>query len=347
MALLSLEQVREGLAEPSILPQNLDFARQAILLLQLSRDELRRASFLDDRIRNPQTSGRWVQFEQIEQLIGALAHVKPLHFIFHSGHVGSTMISRLLDEAPGVLSLREPLALRTLADAFDLKGEDFCLASPGQLDRLLNWFVVLWARGYADTKTVVLKATSSVARLHPNLLNSAPHARAIYMNLKAESYLATLLAGANSHLDLRGMAGERIRRLTRLIDARSPTPLHAMSLGQIAAMTWATERLTQKQAEAGFPDRVLSIDFDAFLGEPRQHMHQIVTHLQIEAPSSFLNDIENSPAFSQYSKAPEQGYTPLLRARILEQSRHDNAREIQAGLHWLEALRRAAPHIEF
>ena len=77
MALLSLEQVREGLAEPSILPQNLDFARQAILLLQLSRDELRRASFLDDRIRNPQTSGRWVQFEQIEQLIGALAHVKP------------------------------------------------------------------------------------------------------------------------------------------------------------------------------------------------------------------------------------------------------------------------------
>lgn len=346
MALLSLDQVRDGLAAPSLLPQNLDFARQAILFLQLSREELRRASFLDDRIRTPQTNGRWVQFEQVAEFVGASAPTKSPHFIFHSGHVGSTMMSRLLDEADGVLGLREPFALRTLADAFDLRGEDHSLASPEQLDRLLAWFTVLWARGFADTKTVVVKATSSAARLHPNLLNSTPHTRAIYMNLEAENYLATLLAGANSHLDLRGLAGERMRRLTRLIGAKSPMQLHAMSLGQIAAMTWATERLTQKQAEACFPGRILSVDFDAFLKTPQHHMRQVVAHLQIETPDSFLNDIEKSAAFRQYSKAPEQGYTPQLRAEILEQSRRDNAREIRTGLQWLDALRRAAPHIE-
>ena len=34
MALLSLEQVREGLAEPSILPQNLDFARRERIVVR-------------------------------------------------------------------------------------------------------------------------------------------------------------------------------------------------------------------------------------------------------------------------------------------------------------------------
>ena len=44
---------------------------------------------------------------------------RPLHFIFHTGHVGSTLVSRLLDETGAVLSLREPSPLRTLAETSD------------------------------------------------------------------------------------------------------------------------------------------------------------------------------------------------------------------------------------
>ena len=35
-------------------------------------------------------------------------------WIFHIGHVGSTLISRLLGELEGVLSVREPRSLRDL-----------------------------------------------------------------------------------------------------------------------------------------------------------------------------------------------------------------------------------------
>src|SRR3546814_11181175 len=37
-------------------------------------------------------------------------------YIFHIGNVGSTLISRLLGELPGVLALREPLLLRAFAE---------------------------------------------------------------------------------------------------------------------------------------------------------------------------------------------------------------------------------------
>lgn len=338
MALLSIDQVRDNLADPGLIAQNLDFARQAILFLKLDSQALNRASFLDDRILTPQSNGRWVQFSELAPwLAGAKAH-RPLHFIFHAGHVGSTLLSRLLDDAGGVLGLREPLGLRVLADAFDALGAQDALVSGAQLETLLTWHLTLWSRGYSDTQHVVLKATSAAARLHERLLNAQPTARAVYLNLEAEPYLATLLAGENSPLDLRGLAGERFRRFARLQPHPSPKPLHAMSLGEVAAMTWATERLTQRAAEAMFGARVLSIDFDALLRAPADTLRAVCGHLGIDAPESYFRGIPENPILTRYSKAPEHAYTPALRAQILAQSRTHNGVEIGKGLAWIASL---------
>ena len=75
--------------------------------------------------------------------------------------------------------------------------------------RLLDTLLRLWRRGYAATRAVVVKATSSAARLAPVLLERSAASRAIYLNLRAEPALATLLAGANSLIDLRGHGAER------------------------------------------------------------------------------------------------------------------------------------------
>ena len=146
---------------------------------------------------------------------------RPLHFIFHTGHVGSTLVSRLLDETGQVLSLREPLPLRTLAEAHDVLHAPESLLGPQQFDGLLDTLLRLWRRGYAATRAVVIKATSSAARLAPVLLERSAASRAIYLNLRAEPALATLLAGANSLIDLRGHGAERLKRLTGVIGAGS------------------------------------------------------------------------------------------------------------------------------
>lgn len=338
MATLSLERIHERiLLDPSIYPQTLDFAREAILFLRLTQEDYRAASFLDDRILTPQSEGRWLRFAEVAQLLEGLAPASSLHFIFHAGHVGSTLLSRLLDEADGVLGLREPLALRILATAFDAADAPHALAGRRQLDTLLDWHLRLWRRGYADTKAVVAKVTSSAARLHPILLGALPDARALYLNLRLEPYLATLLAGDNSYLDLRGHAAERFTRLSSL-GAPPLNPLHTMSLGEIAAMTWAAETLTQREAERSFGQRVLSLDFDALLGAPSDTLRRACAHLALRAPEPFFANLADNPVLRRYAKAPEHPYTPQLRSEILAASRARNGDEIRKGLLWIERL---------
>src|SRR5207248_1276576 len=214
-------------------PQKLDLVRDAVLLIRLDAAGYRAASFLDDRILAPTTQGAWVPFASVEEASRRVTAHRPVHFIFHTGHVGSTLVSRLLDETGAVLSLREPLPLRTLAEAHDALDRPDSLLSRQQFERILGTLLRLWARGYDATRCVVIKATSSAGRLAGRILTAAEQSRAIYMNLRAEPYLATLLAGRNSPIDLRGHGPERIRRLQSLSTAPPPA-LHALSLGELA-----------------------------------------------------------------------------------------------------------------
>lgn len=345
MALLSLEAIRNGIwSDPSFYPQNLDLARQAILVLHLDEAAFRAASFLDDRILTPQLQGRWVRFGELEHWLPSPEPQRPLHFIFHTGHVGSTLISRLLDDVGGVLGLREPLPLRTLATAFGELGAAHALVDPIEWKRLLDIHLTCWGRGYAETRAVIVKATSSASQCCPPILHALPDARALLLNLQPEPYLATLLAGENSYLDLRGQAQERMKRLVRIACPQT-TPLHALSLGEIAAMTWTVETLAHRAAEMRFGDRLMRVDFDAFLAAPAETLRGICAHFRLAAPDTHFTNITRSPTLTRYSKAPEHAYTPELRQQILAASRTQNAAEIRKGMAWIEAFARQFPDL--
>ncbi len=327
---------------PDAYPQKLDLVRDAILVIRFDAAAYRAASFLDERILGPSTSGAWIPFGRVAAAAQAATAARPLHFIFHTGHVGSTLVSRLLDETEAVLSLREPLPLRTLADAHDALARPDSLLSDAQFDLALGVFTKLWSRGYAATRGVVVKATSSAGRIAGALLARSEGSRAIYLNLAAEPYLATLLAGQNSPIDLRGHGAERIRRLQSL--ATEPLgPLHAMSIGELAAMSWLAETHSQREAAARFPERVVALDFDAFLARVPECMARILGHFGFPADAGYLSAIGRSPVLTRYSKAPEYGYTPEVRAEILRAARHDHRDEIRKGLAWLERRAQASP----
>jgi hypothetical protein len=326
-----------GLAVDSTLfAQKLEPLRETMLLIRMSREAFREASFLDDRILTPQTRGVWARHDDVAaRLAGAAA--KPLHFIFHAGHAGSTLVSRLLDETGCVQPLREPPPLRQLAELQDGLGRPESLVSEAQWAVWLATQIALWRRGWPECDAVILKATSSAARLAARLLDAAPDARAIHLTLACEPYLATLLAGANTPIDLRGMGGERIRRLTAYL-GEAPGALHALSLGELAAMTWLAERLTQARLAATHGARLRVVDFDALLADPPGEMAAIAVHFGLAAPPGWAERLPHSRALATYSKAPEHPYSPALRAQILAEARAAHAAQIRAGLAWLERL---------
>ncbi len=326
------------LASPDVYPQKLDLIRGGLLLIHFREDAYRSSSFLDDRILGPATRGGWLPIERVAEAVAQLADgARPLHFIFHTGHVGSTLVSRLLDETGQVLTLREPLPLRTLVEASDVLRAPESLLAQAQFDRLLETMLRLWRRGYAATRTVVLKATSSAARLTPVLLEHSPASRAIYLNLRAEPALATLLAGVNSLIDLRGHGAERLKRLSARLGAEI-TPLYALSPGELAAMSWLAESMTRREALESFAGRVIPIDFDDFLGDVAGSMQRILVHFDLPADAAYLAQLAASPALARYSKAPEHDYSPVMRNRILADARRAHRDEIDRGMRWLEHL---------
>src|SRR5215831_12947593 len=106
---------------PELYPFAFDPGRDGIFFIRMDAPAYRRASFLDERLLTSETRGQWVPFADVARAMPAPS-ARPLHFIFHSGHVGSTLLSRMLDETGKVLSLREPLPLRTMAEAYDAAG---------------------------------------------------------------------------------------------------------------------------------------------------------------------------------------------------------------------------------
>jgi hypothetical protein len=332
------EALLKRLPSPDVYPQKLDLTRGGLLLIHFGEDAYRSSSFLDDRILGAATRGAWVPVERVVEVAGQLVDgMRPLHFIFHTGHVGSTLVSRLLDEPGQVLSLREPLPLRTLAESHDLLHAPESLLAPQQFARLLDTLLRLWRRGYAGTRAVVIKATSSAARLAPVLLERSAGSRAIYLNLRAEPALATLLAGANSLVDLRGHGPERLKRLSARLGA-GIAPLYTLSPGELAAMSWLAEAMTRRETLDRFASRVLAVDFDDFLGDVAEIMQRILVHFELPADAAQLAQLAASPVLARYSKAPEHDYGPAVRNAILADARLAHRVEIDKGMRWLERL---------
>ncbi|MFO1186904.1 MAG: hypothetical protein U1E87_05320 [Alphaproteobacteria bacterium] len=331
-----------GLASPDLFVQKIDPVRNAALVVGVTRKGYAQASFLDDRIFTPQTQGTWISFAQLQVALASVRDTKPLQFIFHAGHVGSTLLSRLVEEGGGTLHLREPLTLRTLAEISDWLDAPESLWSPAEFDVAVAAQLKLWSRGYADTKACIVKATSTAGRLGQRLLAAAPVSRAIYLSLAPEPFLAALLSGENSPLDLRGHAAERARRLRRLIATPVPA-VHQLTLGGLAAMAWLTERLIEKRLVAAHGDRVLSLDFDVVLADLGDAVARVARHFGIELAAGYIASVPKHPLLARYAKATEHAYSPALRAEILAQSRARNAAEIKLGLDWLERIAAADP----
>src|SRR6185312_2248707 len=288
----------EPIAQSAALyPFALDAARDALMLVPMTAADYRAASFLDERLGK---LGTWTPAAEIARAMSGARDIRPLHFIFHAGHVGSTLLSRLIDEAGQVLPLREPLPLRAIAEHF----------SEARLELLLK----LWERGFDDTAAVVLKATSSTERLATKLMTMRPMAKGVMLNVSAVSYLATMLAGENSAADLNAQGPERLHRLGAMLGAPLPRPA---DLGQLIAMSWLAERLTQVEAQRALGARVLAVDFDAMLEALPETLARVVGHLGIACAPDRIAAIASGPALTRYSKAPEHGYSPTLRGEIL------------------------------
>lgn len=320
------------LARPT--PLLLDESGSLVYEAPLGEAHFRQASFLDERVLASVPPGRWRGWEEIERMSAGAQ--ERLDFIFHIGHVGSTLLSRLLGQCNTVLSLREPAILRPMAELHFNLPDAQSRWSMRIFETRLGALLGLWAVTFRPGQRTLLKATSFVSEMADHLLGRQPGSKAILMTVRPETYLATILAGAGSRVELGVLAPARLRRLHRRVGMQA-WQISELSEGEIAAMSWACEASSLAEAARARGSQAMWLDFDAFLADPRSALRSALIHLHGTAAELDLAAMLVSADFRRYSKAPEHAYDAALRRDILDQARNDHRAEIEKGLAWLSA----------
>jgi hypothetical protein len=329
-----MDALTETLARsPELFPHSLEPRTGTVSLIRLSESDYTKASFLDGRILTPHTQVRAVPWLQLESAVAASRLAEACHFIFHIGHVGSTLLSRLLGAHSQILSLREPQILRTLAQMLGESGA-------AEADALLPMFLKLWSRSFRDDQRALVKATSFASELAEQILSRPYRPKAIFTFVPAEIYLATILGGPNSRQESRALGPSRLARLRHRLGTDQ---LSIASEGESIAMSWACEMTV---LEAAASDRVRWLDFDRFLAEPQPALAACFQHFGIAASDDQLREILAGPDMRTYSKAQEYDYDAKLRADVLNQARAEHGAEIKRGLAWLERTGKQFPAID-
>lgn len=332
----SFEAWTDRLADRAeIFPHQIDLINDKLLLAELSADEVSATSFLDQRVLKQTTRGVWVPWQMVADIINKAPNGEPTGFIFHVGHCGSTLLSRLIAFAEDTQSLREPLPLRILAqDLANFHDGRSFLNQQAQLERL-QILLKMWNRGVRHT---VIKTTSICTDLLPQIHSFQPDAKSIFIYNRSETHIATLLAGQNALTDLKGFAQLRLQRLQQITGL--DIHLNQLSLGQLAALSWLSETTSVTRSLEKYSEQIALLGFESLLQHPAGTLAQLLKHLNITANNETVEKAIRSPVLKSYSKAPEHQYNAQTRAAILADSRSRFRQEIKAALDWLANLAR-------
>jgi hypothetical protein len=304
------------------LAQAVDPRAGLVRLVEMTPEAYRNASFLDDRMLQQPKATHLLPWSDVAGSVPADARCDA-RWIFHIGHVGSTLIARLLGELEGVLSVREPRSLRDLA--FFPKE----VRAP-----FVPTVRALHSRTFGSGQKALVKATSFVSEIASELISD--DSRALYLYAKPHSYIAGILAGDNSRTELSALAETRRQRLA----SRAISLPDARSEAELAAAAWACEMTALTAADG---PNVLWADFDQALSDMEGSLSRFAEFLELDAEAHRLSQIATGPLMRRYSKATEYEYSPQLRRNLLSEAAGRHARDIESVLAMLERASETAP----
>ena len=297
------------------------------------------------RIFSADTQGAWFPLETLLETTVGLTVRRTPNFIFHIGHCGSTLISRLLGELPQIFSLREPITLLALAVILRELGAADAPLNRDTWKQLLTMSLTLLSRTYHADDKPVIKLTSAAGNLLGPVLKTHADSKALLLYVDLETYLTTMLRAEAPRENLRAYAGAwhtDFQQLTGHSDI-APAPLDD---NHQVVINWLAMLLTFNQVTAQHLGRILWLNFDTFLGAPTKHLQAATDFFNLQLPLSAISKLVQSPLMNRYAKDPQQIFDAHVRRRELDDARQHLEVEIRTALDWAESLCMDIPSLE-
>ncbi|MFP5329475.1 MAG: hypothetical protein ACLGHC_04990, partial [Alphaproteobacteria bacterium] len=310
------------------LVQGLDTPNGVCRLVRMDREAYRAASFLDDRMLGRPLDSRIVEWQTVRGAV-AIQPRRDARWIFHIGHVGSTLVARLLGELDGVLAVREPRFLRDIAMLGNEDRGEFSSAAQA-----------LFSRTFGEGELALVKATSFVSEIADELVPE--DGRALFLYARPRAYIASILAGENSMKELAALASSRAQR----ISGRAELP-QRHNAAEAAALAWACEMTALESSATRMEGRhIYWADFDAMLDAMTNELINLAQFFGFDAPADRIHGIATGPLIRRYSKALEYEYTPELRRELIAEAEGENRAEIDGALAMLKRAAEKSPLLE-
>lgn len=304
------------------LPQALDPQKRLVRLVHMDAGAYRNASFLDDRMFTEQRESVVVPWAEVEGAAGKDLGAGA-RWIFHIGHVGSTLVARLLGEIDNVLAIREPRILR-----------DVAMLAPETRAEFTPVLQKLLSRTFAADELALIKATSFVSEIAPELVTAG--GRALFMYATPRNYIGSILAGENSVKEMAALAPLRAQRVAAR--ATLPAPRNG---AEAAAAAWACE-MTALEAAAQAPDRQFAwADFDRMLADMSSELERVARFFGFATDQ--VPEIAAGPLMRRYSKAVEHEYSPSLRRELIDEAHAANRADIDSAIAMLQSAAETSP----
>lgn len=272
----------------------------------------RAATFITDDNLGP--AGEVVALPRAEAL--ALAPPPaPVHFVFHSAFCCSTLVARAFDLEGVAMGLKEPVILNDVA-GWHMRG-----AERGGVMRALDGALRLLARPFGPGEAIVVKPSNVTNGLAPAMLALRPDARALVLYAPLPHFLGSV---ARKGLDGRVWVRDLLMKLVRagLVDLGfSNEDYFRLTDLQAAAVGWLAQHALFARLIAQFgAARVVAIDSETLLADPRRSMAALVDHFGVSASAAQVDAMASGPAFATHSKSGAAF------------GRHERAAEANAGM---------------
>jgi hypothetical protein len=304
------------------LAQAVDPNAGLVRMVDMTPAAYREASFLDDRMFQQPRTSHLLKWSDVAAAMPADAR-RDARWIFHISHVGSTLIARLLGELEGVLSIREPRALR------DLTFFPSDVRAP-----FIPVVQSLFSRTFTPKEAALVKTTSFIGEMVDELV--PPGAPALFLYTNPRSFIAGILSGPNSRKEMAGRVEVNAARMASR-GVHLPPP---RSEADIAASAWACG-MTALEAANG--TNILWADFDRVIMDLESWLRRIADFFGFEASPQRIAEVGSGPLASRYSKATEYPYSSELRNALMARAEQLNRADMARALAMLASAAETAP----
>ncbi len=330
-------------AQPEWQLFHVDVVQQTFKLAYVEEQVYRDASFLDARALRPQQQLVDCRLDHLSSSFPEADTLVDAGFIFHIGHCGSTLLSRVLSAHESVLPLREPLPTLALSNLQRSLGAPTCWIDSVQMQAMQAAVLNSLRRPFSKNSFALVKLNSSCNNLILPILSARKEERALCIYLTLERYLSAMFLGGAQVYDVRSQAVDRVQDWMNIPGAE-PLMLSQLSVLQMAAISWMSSMYYFLSGFESAQTRVRLLDFEKFLLDPEPTIGELSEHFQIQDNRIDFVSAYGSLARS-YAKDPKREFNGEVKQRQLAQVKLNYAKEIASIIDWTQKIIEENDHL--